>query len=478
MASNWAIAVGISQYALMESLPYAKQDAAAVRDFLTKDAKFDQVYYFADDSSEVVFEGVTISTQPDFANLKHFLQVRFAIPFLKPEDTLWFFFSGHGLHYGNRDYLIPYDADPENAESTAIAIDDVAECLKRSGTNNIVLVLDACHTEEQKFGQGFGTDPGGVITLFASDFNQTSQAIESLKHGSFTYVFLEGLRLLGEFRNATLEHLHLYVRDRLPKLNRQFSKLSQLPRAHADSSLASSSISLPQVASSKGFFKRFFLQQKVGAAMKGATPLFSDNDQTGTTSLAITLISSAVVGIGVILYYAFYENPVRRPFSPSASTSAGKQANQLSAKPDGSKPDTTLSNQRNQLISPELSFEQEPLQRVPKPGKYASEDPQFSTSRREIGKSGARICIKIVNGSTISTPDVRSQVVVSSVSPRQDGFYVDATQEKLRMDGVYTKFADSKSVWERLETDVDESGQMAECLASTGRFIVRQGKGE
>jgi uncharacterized caspase-like protein len=245
MANHWAIAVGISQYLDMPPLPYAKRDAGAFHDYLAYNANIQKVYYLSDDSRDVVMdEGITASTQPTFDNLKQFLQIRFATPFLTPEDTLWFFFSGHGLHYGNQDYLLPSDADPEAPQGTAIAIPDLVHCLQRSGTDKIVLLLDACHTEDQKFGQGF-TDPEGVVTFYACDFGQASQTINQLRHGAFTYSLLEGLQTLCESPNVNLGHLKRYINVRLPQLNHQYNRPFQQLRASTDRPLGLEEIAIP-----------------------------------------------------------------------------------------------------------------------------------------------------------------------------------------------------------------------------------------
>jgi uncharacterized caspase-like protein len=245
MASRWAIAIGIHQYARMVPLPYAKVDATAVRNFLLREAKFDQVYYFAAGAPAAIVDGgVMLATEPTLANLQRFLEVRFALPFLNPEDILWFFFSGHGLHFGNRDYLLPSDAEPEVAETTAIAIDDLVHYLKRSGTANIVLFLDACHTEEQKFGQGFGTDPEGVTTIFATAFNQTSQAIAALNQGAFTYALLGGFHL-SRYYGGSLRHLYNYLYERLPQLTLRYGDRPQFPRLHTDPARPPEAIQMP-----------------------------------------------------------------------------------------------------------------------------------------------------------------------------------------------------------------------------------------
>ncbi|MBF2026345.1 MAG: caspase family protein [Oscillatoriales cyanobacterium C42_A2020_001] len=276
MTRHWAIAIGIEAYLWLDYLPTARQDAVMFRALLLSEQSYNQIYCFANiDLDNVLDEGIAISSQPTFANLKEFLQLRFITPFLNPGDVLWFFFSGHGLHFANRDYLMLSDSKPDAPEHTAIALEDLVECLRRSGTNNIVLLLDACRTEYQQFGQGFGTDPVDVVTVFASDFNQTAQSIDELHHGSFTYVLLEGLRSLSEKDHPNLQQLYQYLCDRIPQLNRQYAKPSQSPRLRDDAPTLSHAIPIPPVSDrDEELLTSILVQQHLQEAAMGNLPLW------------------------------------------------------------------------------------------------------------------------------------------------------------------------------------------------------------
>lgn len=452
MARQWAIVIGVNQYSRMESLRYASQDATAIRDFLAGPARFSQVYWFSDDSPDTTIDGgVSLPTAPTLANLRRFLEVRFATPFAEPEDTLWFFFSGHGLNFGNRDYLLLSDADPDDAESTAIALDDLADCLQRCGTRKIVLVLDACRTEEQKFGQGFGTDPEGVITLFGSNFNQTAAEVDEVQHGAFTYMLLKALRPPIRYRGVTLRQLHNYLQDNVPKFALRSGRPPQVPRMHADGDFSLDRITVPIV------------------------PLVPLRQALFTPAAA--LVGAAVLlGVGVV-GYSMYQGSVRnatatQPKKLNSDRSAHNgNASSSTAQPTSSKTDIS-----DQLGSLELNLKDGVP--IPKTGTYYTTMPQASGSRREIGRNGDRYCIRVVNTSTKTATGFRSQVLISSVSLRPDGMYVNATQEKYQIVPTATEMTDSKGViWQRLKNQIDDTGLMAECLASSQPFM-RQTKEE
>ena len=101
---NIAIAIGINkyrQYSQLQDLQYAKNDAQLFHDFLLRDAGFDRVWYFSDDSSDIG----GVSTEPIRGNLLTVLdELSVTAPSLEI-DNLWFFFAGHGIQHQANDYL-------------------------------------------------------------------------------------------------------------------------------------------------------------------------------------------------------------------------------------------------------------------------------------------------------------------------------------------------------------------------------------
>ncbi|MGK7875067.1 MAG: caspase domain-containing protein [Xenococcaceae cyanobacterium] len=249
MAKNWAIAIGINQYENLPKLNYAVRDAELMREWF-REANFEKVYYFSDNSPPIDDASKPYSSRPTGNILKRFLRVRFSQPFLSAGDNLWFFFSGHGLRHAERDYLMPSDADPhpEGVEDTAILLNYVTERLRRCGSDNVVLLLDACRNEGSK-GPGVGEEKQqGVITIASCSPAERSYEIEEIQQGSFTHVLLESLRIQGEGNCATVERLDQYLRYRVPEINRQYNKPRQTPYAIAEPATKSHLILLPSQA--------------------------------------------------------------------------------------------------------------------------------------------------------------------------------------------------------------------------------------
>jgi hypothetical protein len=126
---------------------------------------------------------------------------------------------------------MPLDVDPGDIDDTAIPVSFVTERLQRCGADNVILLIDACRSWGQRDGQGVGTElQKGVITVFSCSPRERSYEIEELKHGSFTYALLEGLRLQDAANCATVERLDHYLSHQVPELNRQYRKPHQTPR--------------------------------------------------------------------------------------------------------------------------------------------------------------------------------------------------------------------------------------------------------
>jgi hypothetical protein len=214
-----AIVIGVNKYKHLQPLEYAQQDAKAMAAFLKDEAKFDHVYYFAEDAEPI--NGV--SMEPTQNNLRRILETRVAKRGLGDGDNFWFFFSGHGMRDGERDFLMPIDGYAENVAASGISTAQVAELLRACGADNVVMILDACRKGGRKDGKGIGDETRegcrqtGVISLFSCSPNQFSYELPTYQQGAFTKVLLKGLRRKGK----TVEQLDKYLQQEVSKLVRE-----------------------------------------------------------------------------------------------------------------------------------------------------------------------------------------------------------------------------------------------------------------
>lgn len=245
-----AIVIGVNSYEYLQPLSYARQDALALKDFLEKEAKFDRVFYLAEDAPAL--NGM--SMKPTRNNLRRVMRGTFAQPFMGDGDNFWFFFSGHGMRDGERDFLMPIDGDPDDIAESGISTAQVSEWLRGCGADNVVMILDACRSGGRKDGKGIGDETRegcrqtGVISLFSCSPNQFSYELPTYEQGAFTKVLLEGLGVQGAC--ATVARLDEYLKQEVPKLVRDCvgDRATQVPYSIAEPINKSHLILMPKHA--------------------------------------------------------------------------------------------------------------------------------------------------------------------------------------------------------------------------------------
>ena len=132
----------------------------------------------------------------------------------KPEDTVLFYFSGHGyLDSNNRPVLCVADTNLEDLAGTGLKIDILLNELRKCKAQRQLVWLDACQEEQQdnRIRQNTTGQLLAVLeqqaeqshdfyAMLSCDKTERSWEIPELKHGLFTYCLIEGLR--GKAANA------------------------------------------------------------------------------------------------------------------------------------------------------------------------------------------------------------------------------------------------------------------------------------
>jgi hypothetical protein len=155
----------------------------------------------------------------------------------KPEDTVLFYFSGHGfLDANNRPILAVADTSVKFLESTKeikfkreLPFDEVMNKLQQCKAKKQVVWLDACQT---KVNVSSKENPNAQLlqalkeqaeqshnfsAILSCDRHECSWEIPELGHGLFTYYLIQGLRGKAADPEGIIEvkELFKYVRDRL-----------------------------------------------------------------------------------------------------------------------------------------------------------------------------------------------------------------------------------------------------------------------
>lgn len=169
------------------------------------------------------------------------------------DDSIILFFSGHGAMeeipntYGDSDlatYLVPFDADRDDLEATALSMDiDVARFFRKLRAGNVFFFVDSCYSG-QAGGRTFPVkgvafkdiQPGypqlekiignGRIIITAADLTELAIEHETLQHGIFTYFLIDALRGIGDSLNKgyitfveLFKHLQKYVPEKAKELS-------------------------------------------------------------------------------------------------------------------------------------------------------------------------------------------------------------------------------------------------------------------
>jgi TPR repeat protein len=230
---RWAVVIGISQYAdpKVGNLRYANRDARALYDFLLSDRagldgfKRENVRLLVDE---------TATTHNIRAALREFLKGATA------DDVVYIYFAGHGAPDPDRLddlYLLAYDTKIDSIASTGVPMTDVSEATRRIRAQDLIVLVDACHSAGVGERGGFrgpitndinrtfltqlASAAPSYATITASEKAQLSQEDPRWGggHGVFTHYLLEGLNGAadseGDGNNdqiVTLGELFEYVR--------------------------------------------------------------------------------------------------------------------------------------------------------------------------------------------------------------------------------------------------------------------------
>jgi uncharacterized caspase-like protein len=228
MANNWAIAIGINQYQFFQPLACAKADAEALQAFLVNDGGFrEQQCMLMTDNSPPIGDRPTSPTKENILSLLEDL----AAACWRPQDRVWFFFSGYGINHNGKDYLMSIDANPELVEETGIEVATIMQSLQVAGVK-VLILLDI----NRAFGIQADAYVGQEIIELAQELQiplilscqpeQFSYESSELGHGFFTAALLEALR---SGNGKTLGELEAYLSSRTPSLCQHYWRPTQNP---------------------------------------------------------------------------------------------------------------------------------------------------------------------------------------------------------------------------------------------------------
>ena len=262
-ADSWAVLIGVSEYRYRNQitpLGGAANDARALRRILHERLRVpeDHIQLLI---AEAGRKPTGDESVPDRSEIVSALErLRYSV---KPDDTIWLFFAGHGVSVKGQTYLLPYDASNLSDVSlvnTALRVDEIKSALNAIPAHARILMFDMCRSEPRAGSRDVGaanpltpgivrsldftppaptvqkpTKPPITITLFACSPGQRSYEWENKGRGFFSYYLEEGLggKAANKQHQVTVDGLAYYVRTQVrqavaTRLNRAQVPLSAL----------------------------------------------------------------------------------------------------------------------------------------------------------------------------------------------------------------------------------------------------------
>ena len=162
------------------------------------------------------------------------------------KTDIYVFFAGHGLATddGKGMYLLPYDGVPDLLEDSAIRRKELFADIQATKPRSVTVFLDTCYSggtrnEEETLVASLRpilitakeqSVPDNFTVLSAAQGNQTSQSLEEVKHGLFSYYMMLGMEGGADANNdnkITARELYEYVVDKVERQS-QFRQTPEL----------------------------------------------------------------------------------------------------------------------------------------------------------------------------------------------------------------------------------------------------------
>lgn len=188
MEKRYAIIIGINDYQT-GPLDYCVNDARSIAEILEKRARFDPVniHLITSDTSQStkditgkLFEAVG-AIQNDFQ---------------ADEDSIFFYFAGHGISDSSNSYLAFHDS--------RYSIANVFNTLGKLTPKMQFYVIDACESGSKTLTRGLPADKdaeideliaasSGALFLYACQSTESALEEDAMQHGVMTHYFLESI---------------------------------------------------------------------------------------------------------------------------------------------------------------------------------------------------------------------------------------------------------------------------------------------
>lgn len=222
---RWALVIGIQDYSntSLEQVPYATRDVYAISETLRENCRFpaNNVVSLMDHSNQL---GLRPTKRNILRQLEHILHR------IKEDDTVFVYYSGHGVLVGDRAYLAMGNYTNRNLATTAVSLSELKDKLNSSLARRRIICLDMCHAGSSKTAHQLSIPAEhledalkysrGTITLASTGREQLSYGWKERGLSVFTAHLCDALLGHADFNDSgVVDHseLHQYVVKHVPK---------------------------------------------------------------------------------------------------------------------------------------------------------------------------------------------------------------------------------------------------------------------
>ena len=235
-----AIIIGIQDYKRLARAEYANTDA--------------QVFYdYAVRALGIPAANIKLLVDADAEQLEVYKVLRNWLPAKvnKGKTDVYVFYSGHGLpaEDGKSLYLLPYGADKDFLDKTAISQQEINNMLKAAQAKSITLFLDSCYSGQSRTGETLlasarpialkaqsSSFPPEFTVITATAPEQMSWSSPELKHGIFSYYLMKGMEGDADLNKdgvITMQEMQNYLTENVAR-QAQRNGRTQLPQLQGD----------------------------------------------------------------------------------------------------------------------------------------------------------------------------------------------------------------------------------------------------
>lgn len=229
MAERRALIIAVSNYDRLPSLDFCKNDGEILYEILKS-----QKYMISIDSQLIgrVSWQIMYDTVIDFFTNQN----------IAPDDTLVFYYSGHGVPDDQGDiYLATSEIDSNYPYKKGFSFSQLAKMMQLSISKRIVAILDCCYSGSATISKGTEEsiaklanssidkscnnmiEGEGICILASSQAYEEAQGLKERNHSLFTYYLIEGLRgnqkVVDDYGRITAASLGRYIYNTIMSLS-------------------------------------------------------------------------------------------------------------------------------------------------------------------------------------------------------------------------------------------------------------------